>query len=259
MRVDMSRQITCPNCGKQLNVPEELLGKKVACPRCSNQFRFTENGDSELSSVVVVTPPDPNLYPPGAVPPAHSSSASPRPRFKQRLKDGKASRPPKGSEVQTARFIERDPNATNVTLGADGKLPELALASEEKHGNVAAESDSSSPWMMIGVLCVSVLLSVLILLMDEPPGFGIGADRETPHAHLEEIFTSLDDAADGPVGEMRYLLGHALRAYNRGDRDQEERCYRQLLDLLNREDAPRYGGFSGRDGELKELLGELLR
>lgn len=254
----MSRQITCPNCGKQLNVPEELLGKKVACPRCSNQFRFTQEGGSDLSSVVVVTPPDPNLYPPGAMPDAKDTSPSRESRFKEPRKHAKPTKPGKRSRPQTARFIERDANATNVTLGADGKLPELALASEEKQTTPTGEAESSSPWVIIAVLSASVLLSAFILLVDDPSQLGIGGGKENPHRQLQQVFESLD-GDEQPVREMRHLLGRALRAYNRGDTDQEKKYYRQILDVLNREDAPKYGGFSGRDGELKELLTELLR
>ncbi|MFO7902383.1 MAG: hypothetical protein R6U98_06975, partial [Pirellulaceae bacterium] len=59
--------------------------------------------------------------------------------------------------------------------------------------------------------------------------------------------------------EIRWLLGRALQAYNRGKSEEEKKYYREILNVLNREDAPKYGGFTGRDRQIKELLGELLR
>ena len=34
----MSQLITCPECSKHLQVPENLLGKKVQCPECKHTF-----------------------------------------------------------------------------------------------------------------------------------------------------------------------------------------------------------------------------
>lgn len=234
------------------------MGKRVACPRCSNRFRFSEDGAHKLSSVVEVTPPDPNLYPPGAAPTSQSGSAvvergSPKPSGQSKSWKTKKAQTP-----QTARFIERDANATNVTLGADGQLPELALASEEHQPESVSDSESSYPWLMMVVLCVSVLVSVLILVVDDPSQLGAGGGAEDRHAELVEILESCE-GADPAVHEIRRLLAHALQAYNRGDSREEKKYYRQILNVLNREDAPKYGGFSGRDKELKELLGELMR
>ena len=254
----MSQQTTCPHCGKQLAVPRELLGKKVACPRCSNRFRFSEEGEHGLSSVVEVTPPDPNLYPPGVGPTAQNGAAVGKRDSQKNSGQSKSWKTKETNTPQTARFIERDANATNVTLGADGQLPELALASEDSQPESVSDSESSHPWLMMVVLCVSVLLSVLILIVDEPPQFGTGDRAEDRHAELVEIMESCE-GSDPAVREIRWLLAHAVQAYNRGDSREEKQYYRQILNVLNREDAPKYGGFSGRDKELKELLGELMR
>jgi hypothetical protein len=34
----MSQRITCPECGKDLQVPDNLLGKRVQCPECKHSF-----------------------------------------------------------------------------------------------------------------------------------------------------------------------------------------------------------------------------
>ena len=37
----MPQLISCPECSKNLQVPEELIGKKVQCPECKNTFVAT--------------------------------------------------------------------------------------------------------------------------------------------------------------------------------------------------------------------------
>ncbi|MFW6169154.1 MAG: hypothetical protein ACODAD_01605 [Planctomycetota bacterium] len=254
----MSQQIACPHCGKQLTVPRELVGKKLACPRCSNRFRFSEADGQGLSSVVEVAPSDPNLYPPGAAPTGQSGAAVGEPGTNKPSPGAKPWKTKARKTPQTARFIERDANATNVTLGADGQLPELALASEESQPQSVTDSDSSYPWLMIVVLCLSVLLSVLILVIDNPSQFGTGYQAEDRHAKLVGILESCD--GDEPaVRETRRLLGRALQAYNRGNSAEEKKYYRDILNVLNRENAPKYGGFTGRDKQIKTLVSELLR
>jgi predicted Zn finger-like uncharacterized protein len=34
----MSQLVACPECGKQLQVPDDLLGKNVQCPECKHTF-----------------------------------------------------------------------------------------------------------------------------------------------------------------------------------------------------------------------------
>ncbi len=292
----MSRRIGCPHCGKQLNVPSEWMGRKVVCPRCATQFRSEPDEGGEPASSVTVTPQNPDLYPPGAAP-VSRTAAFPKKSVPEKESPNKTDpnktgpekggpekggpekggperdasprtagdgatmdEPPKAlprSGPQTARFIKRDANATKVKLGADGQLPDLALATQEKRVETDGGSQASNPWVLISVLCISVLLSVLILVIDEPlPGqtAGKGAARQ----QLEVIFTSWD-RTDAPALEIRDLLARALQAYNRGDDVAEEKYYRQILNLLNREDAPKYGGYSGDDNALKETLSELLR
>lgn len=271
----MTRRIGCPHCGKQLTVTSEFAGKKVACPRCANQFRVTFNGGDVPSSVVEVAPRNPDLFPPnapsGARPTssaskAHSEStpaaaapgstqpAKAKPRFKE---------PPQqqsDADLQTARFIEPDVNATKVKLGEDGQLPDLALSDQEKQRVAAKESPSSNPLVLIAVLSASVVMSILILLIDEPSATTAN-DKAEARARVEAIYLSFDswERQGPPARQLRDLLGHALQAYNRGDLEQEKDYYRQVLDLLNREDAPRYGGFSGNDKEVEDLVSELLR
>ncbi len=43
----MSHLITCPDCSKHLQVPEELIGRKVQCPECKQTFTAAVTEDQE--------------------------------------------------------------------------------------------------------------------------------------------------------------------------------------------------------------------
>jgi len=49
----MSHLITCPECKKHLQVPDELIGKKVQCPECSHTF----TAKAEIEEVAVSSKP----------------------------------------------------------------------------------------------------------------------------------------------------------------------------------------------------------
>src|SRR5215510_11673694 len=40
----MAISVVCDNCGKRLNVKDELVGKKVKCPGCKNPFTASPSG-----------------------------------------------------------------------------------------------------------------------------------------------------------------------------------------------------------------------
>jgi len=61
----MQNTIPCPSCGRQLRVPDDLLGKLVKCPACSQTF---------TANLSVPTPPaesevQPETYRPAGSPP----------------------------------------------------------------------------------------------------------------------------------------------------------------------------------------------
>jgi hypothetical protein len=214
-------------------------------------LRLEPEGEDEFASVVAVPPPNPNLYPPGSTPPAASPQQAPDVANVAKAQERQST----GS--QTARFIERDANATRVKLGADGQLPDLTLSTHEKGDDTTGEPSSSRSWVLIAVLCLSMVMSVLILVIEEPTASNT-ADKAQARKQLEAIFQSWDTTNESAL-EIRKLLARALRAYNRGDYEQEKQFYRETMDLLNREDAPKYGGYTGDDGRLKAVLSELLQ
>jgi hypothetical protein len=201
-------------------------------------------------------PPNPDLYPPGAAPIAKGSSTKSEVAVEAQPDSGRSGGG-RSARRRTARFIQRDANATQIKMGADGRLPDLALQQREKRAESAERGSQSHPLLLIGVLCVSVVLSVLILLVEEPAP-GVSGGKTAARQTVQATFDSWDPA-DPPDQEVRDLLARALQAYNQGDLREERHYYRQVMDRLNREDAPKYGGFTGDDETLQQALSELLR
>jgi predicted Zn finger-like uncharacterized protein len=52
----MSQLITCPECKKHLQVPEDLIGKKVQCPECKHTFTAEESTPTEVVSAAKSVP-----------------------------------------------------------------------------------------------------------------------------------------------------------------------------------------------------------
>jgi uncharacterized protein YbaR (Trm112 family) len=52
----MSQLISCPECKKHLQVPDELLGKKVQCPECKFTFTAEESTPTEVVSTATSAP-----------------------------------------------------------------------------------------------------------------------------------------------------------------------------------------------------------
>ena len=73
----MAQLITCPECNKHLQVPEELLGKRVQCPECKHTFTAASEesgGFTAGSSSAAPSPPPPASAPPK--PPAWETGKS---------------------------------------------------------------------------------------------------------------------------------------------------------------------------------------
>jgi predicted Zn finger-like uncharacterized protein len=52
----MPQLVSCPHCQRQLNVPDNLLGKNVKCPSCQNTFTATAGGAGAGAESAAETP-----------------------------------------------------------------------------------------------------------------------------------------------------------------------------------------------------------
>ena len=227
----MQVKVTCPNCGKELKAPEELRGKRVACPSCNESFR-------------VGVPPEP---PPG-VPGPGPIRVMP---------------PPVNRPAQAAKFIADEAVQTRVQLGADGRLPELQFQDPAAEpGPQETQTRGSNPLLLIGVLCFSITLSVILLVL-EPQEVRSSDAAKAAARH----WIALKYLGEGPrLQPHEKRLREALQASYRGDRAAERRLYREVLNMLHDESHRGAAGLTGprtaldppNDQHLEQQLATLL-
>jgi hypothetical protein len=145
---------------------------------------------------------------------------------------------------QTARFVAADPSALRVQLGADGKLPELLLDDADKRAAGVAEEKprSSPPWLLMGVFGLSIAMSLAMLFMDaEGTGGGGQRSQAVARAQLKQLYTG----DYPPLAPYQVRVRQALQAFQKGDREDERRLLREVLDLLHAESKSRTTGITG--------------
>ena len=83
----MTEIVSCPSCGKKLQVPEDFFGKAVQCPECKQTFRAEPT--SAAGSVSAAAPPAaPPSVPEWEKPPAKTrDDEEERPRRRRRERD----------------------------------------------------------------------------------------------------------------------------------------------------------------------------
>ncbi|RLS55814.1 MAG: FHA domain-containing protein [Planctomycetota bacterium] len=179
-----------------------------------------------------------------------------------------ARRPPrKESKRQVARLIPQSKVAEPVTLGQDGKFPELALASSSAKPTAQRPPRESNPVLLFTVLAASFLSSAGLLLVDfEARPARTRSDAAVARSQLV-IFYGKDSQ-----GQEQYqkLLRQASVEHSQGHLREEQVLLKRVLSLLNAVDtaAPdNLNGLTGRqtgrgkasDKELRELIELILQ
>jgi hypothetical protein len=227
----MQVRVTCPNCGKELKAPQELWGKRVACPSCSQSFRVGGPGE---------TPPD--------APVSGGFRVAP---------------PPSDRRGQAAKFIVENAAETQLQLGTDGRLPELRFEDIEDEDDLQQpEARDSNPLLLIGVLCFSITLSVILLVFEPTSAPTNSASKWQARAQIQRSY--FGTGPDLKPHERR--LREALQAFHRGDSVTERRLYREVLNMLKDESHRGAAGLTGpkaaqnppNDRHLEEQLATLL-
>ena len=204
----------------------------------------------------VSVPPLPDV--PGSLPPASVPRipTSP-PRRAKRV--GKA-----------AKFIGSEVTETRVQLGADGQLPNLVLRDEKKKEVEDSPAQSSNPLLLIGVLCFSVTISVIMLFVNTENKHVDGKSKEQARAQIQESYTGKppEDHTGPPptIKPYQRKLREALQVHNLGDYTMERGRYREVLDMLHNESNQDAAGLTGfreakkppNDRHLKGLISTLL-
>jgi hypothetical protein len=153
-----------------------------------------------------------------------------------------------------ARFIPGGGTAAS-TLVSEGRLPELKLQ-EGQNRHASGDAEATNPLVMVGVLCLSFVMSTALLLIDfETP------QSSNQQAQARQRLTEFYEQATGPLAPYQEYLRDAQRAHSRGDEQAERQMYRKVLQLLRAEGRSRYASLTGRpskDRELERLLAVLM-
>ncbi|MCY2993259.1 MAG: hypothetical protein NTY19_36060 [Planctomycetota bacterium] len=286
----MPVRVTCPNCGKELKSRDDLLGKHVVCPWCNDSFRMSSavgsearamppSQDDELveetphasfSSILVLAevPPPPIQAPP--VMPSRSEApndslgavrrgpTAASPKIKRRT-------PPVDRRAQTAKFITAEAVDTRIPLGADGQLPRLILLDGHSQPVVDAPAQSSNLFVLVGVLCLSVTLSVVMLFMELENTISNSAAKQRARDRIALHYLGQPPT----IKPYQKKLREALQAANNEDYKKESRLYHDVLDILRVETTARsHAGLTGlreaqdprepSDRDLEQQLSTLL-
>lgn len=147
-----------------------------------------------------------------------------------------------------------------MPLGTDGKLPELRIKETAEDQPAAQESRSLNPWMLLAAVCLSLGLSVVLILMDVSP-----RNTSLEQKKLEARQTIDREYTANPGGkeleQYQLYLREALIAHYQGDYRKERKYYQAVLDMLRAERLDPDRGLTGsrkRDRELEKCLTTLL-
>jgi len=129
---------------------------------------------------------------------------------------------------------------------------------------IEEENQSSSPWLLIGVLFSSFVICIAMLFLDVGPDKSGEETKAKVRGKIEKHY--IGEAPQ--LEEYQLLLRRALQANTRGDYRTERRLYRRVLDMLHAEDKNNDKGLTGmredlnntppNDRHLEQLLSRLL-
>jgi hypothetical protein len=147
--------------------------------------------------------------------------------------------PPRLNRVsRPAKFIAAEATETRVQLGADGRLPELSLRDEKQKPAVEKQKQNANPLLLIGAVCVSVTMSVVMLLADT--GMTQGNDRAKKEARqqIKSWYTAnptVPGALPRDPKPFEEILRLAIQASHVEHYEEERELYREVLNMLKDE------------------------
>lgn len=172
----------------------------------------------------------------------------------------------KESKRQVARPIAGRSGEAAVQLGADGKLPQLSLATGTGPKRRAEKPKETNPALLFTILAASSLSSAALLLVDfETTSVVSSSDQEFARSRLPAFYGK--DSAN--LEPYQKLLRRAAVEHSQGNRTAERQLLRQVLGLLHSVDASapeNLNGLTGRqtgrgktsDRELEEIIQQVL-
>ena len=158
-----------------------------------------------------------------------------------------------------ARFIPAEAAQSKLKPADDGKLPGLRLH-ETAGGARQEKARGINPLVLIGLLCLSVVGTVVILFSDfGPSDHSSDNDKARARQHISDTY--FIDLGNQSLKPYQVYLRDAQRAHVRGDAKTERAMYQKVLALLHAERLPgeNLTGTAERDEDLKGYLITLLR
>jgi len=179
------------------------------------------------------------VAPSPAVPPAALSGGAPRP---PQVHPGTAAPPavePPPAVVapptrRVAQFITADTAQSQLTLAADGKLPELHLSTDETGPRKKKSFAGGNSWGMVALVAGSLLMALVVLLIPGP-GSNDGPSSQSADQNrirLQKIYFGSEAVELRPY---QVLLRRAQQAHDRGDRKAERQYYLEVMRMLRGE------------------------
>jgi hypothetical protein len=159
-----------------------------------------------------------------------------------------------------ARFIATQAAQSSMPLGADGKLPELRLKETPEDQAAAEQTKSYNPLVLVVAVCLSLGLSVVLILMDVSPGNpSLQQKKQRAREIIDAEYTGSPEGKE--LERYQLYLREALIAYHQGDYRKERQYYQKVLDMLRAERIDPKRGLTGspaRDKRLEEQITILL-
>ena len=115
---------------------------------------------------------------------------------------------------------------------------------------------------MLGVLSMSIVLSVVLVLLDVVSPTATGSQyQDAMRRKIEAKYFGSEGMENRAPEPYQVLLRDAQRAYTRGDRKTERADYRKVLEMLRAERESYEKGLTGsrsRDKDLENAISVLL-
>lgn len=266
----MAIKIDCPRCKMSLRVPNGEAGGYVNCAHCKGRLWVPKDAAADETPVETVTISAGSSQPVVSMEPPKSPSNLPvrgvpsvvTPLSVQAMPAPLVLLQPSMTRNKVARFIAAEAAESTLKLAADGKLPELHLEEGSAEQKAEQSPRSVNPLVMVGVLTISVVLSIVLALVDVDSSPVSGSKKKGQmRQRLADHYFGLGDLDAKRLEPYQIRLREARQAYGRGDYKTERQGYRKVLDMLRAERGGDQRGLTGsrtKDKELEEALLVLL-
>jgi hypothetical protein len=169
---------------------------------------------------------------------------------------------PSEPHKRVARFITAESADSTLRRGDDGQLPELHLEEDAAEKKPNAGARPVPPLALLGVLGLSIAISLALVLFDVPsPANSVAEKKAEMRQKIEDHYFGAGSLDAKRLEPYQLLLREAQQAYSRGDDKTQRERYRKVLDLLRGERGPEERGLTGsrsKDKELEEAISVLL-